>query len=171
MVLTCSGGGSCGGFGRGTVSYFLGRAARMVLPKVLVKNGLERKALPTDVTVEGLVPSVLPDVVFQLVFAGVFLPTDAADEGCDPHVKPHVSIQAALLVEGFAAVDAGEPGVVTEPAVAYLFSQVLLISSHVQSCRLLPLASRREEKGLNHVSSLSLLGLVYPSLLGLANGR
>lgn len=99
MVLACSGGGSCGGLGGGAVSYFLGRTTRMVLPEVLVKNGLERKALPTEVTVEGLVPGVFPDVVFQLVFASVLLPTDAADKGCNSHVKPHVSVQAALLVE------------------------------------------------------------------------
>lgn len=158
MVLACSGGGSCRGLGGGALSYFLGRTTWMVLPEVLVENGLERIALPTEVTVEGLVPGVLADVVLQLVFAGVFLPTDAAAEGRDSHVQPHVPVQAALLVEGLAAVDAGEPGIVAEPAVAHLFSQVLLVPSHVQGSRLLPLATRQEEKCLNHLGSRSLIG-------------
>lgn len=152
MVLACSGGGSCGGLGGGALSYFLGRATRMVLSEVLVKNGLEGIALPTEVTVVGLVPGVLADVVLQLVFPRVFLPTDAAAERCDSHVKPHVAVQAALLVEGLAAVDAGEPGIVAEPAVAYLFSQVVLVSSHVQGSRLLPLATRQKEKRLNDLN-------------------
>ena len=161
MVLARSRGGGCGGLRGGAVSSFLGRTARMVLPEVLVQNGLEGKALPTEVAVEGLVSGVLPDVVFQLVFAGVFLPTDAADEGSDAHVQPHVAVQAALLIEGLAAVDAGEPRVVAEPTVAHLLSEILLVPPHVQGRRLLPLATRQKEKSRSHLGNLSLLGLAH----------
>lgn len=120
----------------------LGRAARVVLAEVLVEDGLEGEALAADVAVEGLVAGVLADVVLQLVLAGVLLPTDAADERRDAHVQAHVAIQAALLVEGLAAVDAGEPRVVAEPAVSYLFPQVVLVAAHIECCMLLPLTDK-----------------------------
>lgn len=114
----------------------------MVFAEVLVEDGLEGEALATDVAVEGLVAGVLADVVLQLVLAGVLLPTDAADERCDAHVQAHVAVQAAFLVEGLAAVDAGEPRVVAEPAVSYLLPQVVLITAHVERRMLLPLTGR-----------------------------
>lgn len=91
--------------------------ARVVLAKVLVEDGLEREAFATDVAVEGLVASVLADVVLQLILACVLLPTHAADEGCDAHVETHVPVQAAFLIEGFGAVNTSEPWVVPEPAL------------------------------------------------------
>lgn len=130
--------GGGGGLGRGAVGL-LRRAARVVLAEVLVEDGLEGEALPADVAVEGLVAGVLADVVLQLVLAGVLLPADAADERRDAHVQPHVAVQAALLVEGLAAVDAGEPRVVAEPAVAHLLPQVILVAAHVERRVLLAL--------------------------------
>lgn len=120
----------------------LRRAAWVVLAEVLVEDGLEGEALAADVAVERLVARVLADVILQLVFAGVFLPTDAADERRDAHVEPHVPVQAAFLVEGLAAVDAGETRVVAEPAVSYLLPQVVLIAAHIERCVLLPLTGR-----------------------------
>lgn len=64
----------------------------MVLAEVLVEDGLEREALAAHVAMEGLISRVLPDVVLQLVFAGVFLSADTAHEGRDAHVQPHVAI-------------------------------------------------------------------------------
>lgn len=124
------------------MGHFLGGAAGVVLAEVLVEDGLEGEALATHVAVEGLVARVLADVVFQLVFARVLLPADAADERRDAHVEAHVSVQAALLVEGLAAVDAGEARVVAEPAVAHLLAEVLFITAHVKRCVVLPLTSR-----------------------------
>lgn len=115
----------------------------MVLAEVLVEDGLEGEALAADMAVEGLVARVLADVVLQLVFAGVLLATDAADERRDAHVQAHVAVQAAFLVEGLAAVDAGEAGVVTEPPVSYLLPQVILIATHIKRCMLLPLTDRK----------------------------
>lgn len=94
-----------------------GQAARVVLAKVLVEDGLEREAFAAHVAVEGLVARMLADVIFQLILAGVLLPTHAAHERCDAHVEPHVPVQAALLVEGFGAVNTREPWVVPEPAL------------------------------------------------------
>lgn len=120
----------------------LGGTSWVVLAEVLVENGLEGEALATDVAVEGLVASVLADVVLQLVLAGVLLPADAADKRCDAHVQAHVAVQAAFLVEGLAAVDAGEAGVVAEPAVSDLLPQVVLIATHIKRRMLLPLTGR-----------------------------
>lgn len=111
----------------------------MVFAEVLIEDGLEGKALAADVAVEGLVAGVLANVVLQLVLAGVLLPADTADERCDAHVQPHVAVQAALLIEGLAAVDAGEPRVVAEPAVPHLLPQVVLVPAHVKGGMLLPL--------------------------------
>lgn len=61
-------------------------AAWVVLPEMLVEDSLEGEALATDVAVEGLVSSVLADVVLQLVLARVLLSTHAANERCDAHV-------------------------------------------------------------------------------------
>lgn len=108
-----------------------GQTARVVLAKVLVEDGLERKAFATHVAVEGLVARVLADVIFQLILAGILLATHAADKRCDAHVEPHVPVQAALLVEGFGAVNAGEPGVVPEPALGnLLLPQIFHITAH-----------------------------------------
>lgn len=136
--------GGGGGLGGGAVGL-LGGAARVVLAEVLVEDGLEGEALPADVAVERLVARVLADVVLQLVFAGVLLAADAADERRDAHVQAHVAVQAALLVEGLAAVDAGQPGVVAEPAVSYLLPKVLLVAAHIKRCVLLPLTGRRKQ--------------------------
>lgn len=133
-------GGAVGLLGR-TVGL-LGSAAWVVFAEVLVEDGLEGEALATDMAVEGLVAGVLADVVLQLVLAGVLFPTYAADEWCDAHVKAHVSVQAAFLVERLAAVDAGEPRVVAEPAVSYLFPQVVLVATHIECCIRLPLTGR-----------------------------
>lgn len=106
-------------------------AARVVLAKVLVEDGLEREAFATDVAVKGLVACVLADVILQLILAGVLLPTHAADKRCDAHVEPHVPVQAALLVEGFGAVNAGEPWVVPEPALRnFLLPEIFHITTH-----------------------------------------
>lgn len=137
----CDGGG--GGL-RGGALGLLGGAARVVFAEVLVEDGLKGEALAADVAVEGLVAGVLADVVLQLVLAGVLLPADAADKRRDAHVQAHMAVQAAFLVEGLAAVDAGEPGVVAEPAVSYLLSQVVLVAAHVERCMLLPLTSRNK---------------------------
>lgn len=117
----------------------LGGTAWVVLAEVLVEDGLEGEALAADVAVEGLVAGVLADVVLQLVFAGILLTADAADKRRDAHVQTHVAVQAALLVEGLAAVDAGESRVVAEPAVAHLLPQVFFVSTHVKRCVLLTL--------------------------------
>lgn len=106
-------------------------AARVVLAKVLVEDGLEREAFATDVAVEGLVASVLADVVLQLILACVLLPTHAADKGCDAHVETHVPVQAAFLIEGFGAVNTSEPRVVPEPALRnLLLPEILHIAAH-----------------------------------------
>lgn len=136
--------GGGGGLGGRAVRLLRG-AARVVLAEVLVEDGLEGEALAADVAVEGFVAGVLADVVLQLVFAGVLLPADATDERCDPHVQAHVAVQAALLVEGLAAVDAGQPRVVAEPTVSYLLPQVLLVAAHVKRRMLLPLTGRRKQ--------------------------
>lgn len=115
------------------------RTRRVVLAQVLVEDGLEGETFGADRAAEGLVASVLADVVLQLVFPGVLLPTQAANKGRDAHVEPHVAIQAALLVEGLAAVDAGKSRVVAEPAVAHLLPQVVLIATRLQGRCLLPL--------------------------------
>ncbi len=133
--------GGGGGLGGGAVGL-LRSTARVVFAEVLVEDGLEREALATDMAVEGLVAGVLADVVLQLVLAGVLLPADAAHKWCDAHVQAHVAVQAALLVEGLAAVDAGEPGVVAEPAVSYLLPQVVLVAAHIKRRMLLPLTGR-----------------------------
>lgn len=96
---------------------FQGQTAGVVLTKVLVEDGLEREAFATNVAVEGLVARVLADVILQLILAGVLLATHAAHERRDAHVEPHVPVQAALLVEGFGAVNTREPWVVPEPAL------------------------------------------------------
>lgn len=124
------------------MGHLLRAAARVVLAEVLVEDGLEGEALPADVAMEGLVSCVLADVVLELVLAGVFLAADAAHERCDAHVQPHVAVQAALLVEGLAAVDAGESRVVVAPAVSHLFTQVLLVAA--QHSLLLPLKDKQE---------------------------
>lgn len=130
--------GGGGGLGGGAVGL-LGGAAWVVLAEVLVEDGLEGEALSADVAVEGLVAGVLADVILQLVFAGVLLPTDAADKRRDAHVQTHVAVQAAFLVEGLAAVNAGEPGVVAEPAVSYLLPQVFLVAAHIKRSMLFTL--------------------------------
>ena len=120
----------------------LGGTARVVLAEVLIEDGLEGEALATYMTVEGLVTRVLADVVLQLVLAGVLLPANTTDKWRDTHVQAHVAVQTALLIEGLAAVDAGESGVVAEPAVSYLFPQVVLVTTHIKRCMLLPLTGR-----------------------------
>lgn len=115
------------------------RTRWVVLAQVLVEDGLEGEALGADRAAEGLVARVLADVVLQLVLPGVLLTAQAAHEGRDAHVQPHVAVQATLLVEGLAAVDAGEPRVVAEPAVAHLLPQVVLIATRLQGCRLFTL--------------------------------
>lgn len=81
--------------------------------------------------VKGLVACVLTDMILQLIFPGILLATHAANEWCDAHVQAHVAVQAALLVERFGAVDAGEPGVVSEPPLGYfLLSEVLHIATY-----------------------------------------
>lgn len=119
-------------------------AAWMVLAEMLVEDGLEGEALPADVAVEGLVARVLADVILQLVFACVLLSADAAHKWRDAHVQAHVAVQAALLVEGLAAVDACEAGVVAVPAVTHLLPQVVLVTAHVKCRILLPLDTRQE---------------------------
>lgn len=109
--------GRDGGLGGNAVRPLQRHAARVVLAKVLVEDGLEREALAADVAMKGLVARVLADVILQLILAGVLLPTHAADERRDAHVQTHVPVQAALLVEGFGTVNAGEPWVVPEPAL------------------------------------------------------
>lgn len=128
-----------GGFGGGAVGRLLRGTARVVLAKVLVEDSLKGEAFSTNMAVEGLVSCVLADVVLQLVLPCVLFPTYAADKRRDAHVQSHVSVQASLLVEGLAAVDAGEAWVVTEPAITHLLSQVLLIAAHVKDGLLLPL--------------------------------
>lgn len=122
---------------------FLRSTAGVVLPEVLVEDGLEGEALAADVAVEGFVARVLADVVLQLVLAGVLLSTDATDKRRDAHVQPHVAVQAAFLIEGLTAIDAGKTGVVTEPAIAYLLPQVVFIAANIKRCRLLPLRDRK----------------------------
>lgn len=155
----CDGGG--GGLWRGAVRL-LRRAAGVVLAEVLVEDGLEGETLSADVAVEGLVAGVLADMVLQLIFAGVLLPTDAADEGCYAHVQAHVAVQAAFLVEGLAAVDAGEPRVVAEPAVSYLLPQVVLVAPHIKRCVLFPLTSRTNVYGYKHLDD-GVVTLLYQS--------
>ena len=111
---------------------FLLGATRMVLAEVLVEDSLKGEAFATHMAVEGLVSCVLADVVLQLVLARVLLPTYPAHKRCDAHVQTHVSVQTALLVEGLAAVDAGEAWVVAEPAIPHLFPQVVLVATHVK---------------------------------------
>lgn len=65
---------------------FLGCTAWVVLAEMLVEDGLEGEALPTNVAVERFVASVLADMVLQLVFTGVLLPTNAADKRCYTHM-------------------------------------------------------------------------------------
>lgn len=115
----------------------------MVLAEMLVEDSLEGEALAADVAVEGLVPGVLADVVLQLVLARVLLSTHAAHEWRDAHVQPHVTIEAALLVKGFAAVDTGEAWIVAEPTVAHLLTQILLIPSHIKHSCFLSLQGRK----------------------------
>lgn len=108
-----------------------GHAARVVLAKVLVEDGLEGEALATDMAVEGLVACVLADVVLQLILAGILFTTHAANKRCDAHMEAHVPVQAAFLVEGFSTVDAGQPRVVTEPPLRYfLFTEILDVTAH-----------------------------------------
>lgn len=133
-----------GGGLRGGAVGLLGGAARVVLTEVLVEDGLEGEALAADVAVERLVARVLADVVLQLVLARVLLPADATDERRDAHVEPHVPVQTALLVEGLAAVDAGEAGVVAEPAVPHLLPQVVLVAAHIERSVLLPLQDNKD---------------------------
>lgn len=118
-------------------------AAWVVLPEMLVEDSLEGEALATDVAVEGLVSSVLADVVLQLVLARVLLSTHAANEWCDAHVQPHVTIKAALLIKGLAAVDTGEAWVIAEPAITHLLTQILLIPSYIIHSCFLSLQSRK----------------------------
>ena len=113
---------------------------------------LEGEALAADVAVEGLVARVLADVILQLVLARVLLPADATREGRDAHVKPHVAVQAALLVEGLAAVDAGETRVVAEPAVAHLLPQVVLVAAHIEGGVLLALMRKYVNTEPEHAS-------------------
>lgn len=127
------------------MGHLLRGAARVVLAEVLVEDGLEGEAFAADVAMEGLVSCVLANVVLQLVLACVLLAADATNERCDAHVQPHVAVQAALLVEGLAAVDAGEPRVVAEPAVTNLLTQVLLVTTHVEHGLLLPLANKPQD--------------------------
>lgn len=110
-----------------------GQTAGVVLAKVLVEDGLEREAFAAHVAVERLVARVLADVILQLILAGVLLPAHAAHKRCDAHVQAHVPVQAALLVEGFGAVNAREPRVVPEPALRnLLLPQVFHVSAHSQ---------------------------------------
>lgn len=106
---------------------------------MLVEDGLKGKAFPTNMAVEGFIPSVLADVVFQLVLPCVLLPTYAAHKWCDAHVQTHVSVKTSLLVEGLAAVDAGKAWVIAEPAITHLLPQILFIASHVKDGLLLTL--------------------------------
>lgn len=122
----------------------LGGTAWVVLAEVLVEDRLEGEAFPADVAMEGLVARVLADVILQLVLAGVLFAADAADERRDAHVQTHVAVKAAFLVEGLAAVNAGEPRVVAVPAVSYLLPQVLLVAAHVERWMLLPLRGRKK---------------------------
>lgn len=121
-------------------------AAWMVLAEMLVEDSLEGEALATDVAVEGLVSCVLADVVLQLVLARVLLSAHAAHEWSDAHVQPHVTIKTALLVKGLAAVDTGEAGVVAEPAITHLFTQILFIPSHIKHSCFLSLQSRKAKR-------------------------
>lgn len=112
-----------------------GYTTRVVFAEVLIQDGLEGETLATHVAVEGLVACVLADVILQLIFPGVLLATHAAHEWSDPHVQAHVAVQAPLLVERFGTVDAGEAGVVPEPALRYfLLSEILYIATHSHHC-------------------------------------
>lgn len=154
-----------GGGLRGGTLGLLGGTTGVVFPEVLVEDGLKGETLAADVAVEGLVSGVLADVVLQLVLPGVLLPTDAADERRDTHVQAHVAVQAALLVEGLAAVDAGEPGVVAEPTVPDLLPQVVLVAAHVKRRVLLPL--RQKQVLAQPTNPLSVRGLLF----NLSRGR
>lgn len=66
--------------------------ARVVLPKVLIEDGLERETFPTHVAVEGLVACMFADMVLQLILAGILLPTHPTHKWSDSHVEPHVPI-------------------------------------------------------------------------------
>lgn len=102
------------------VSVIVNFCARdhVLLAQMLVECALEGKGFAADLAVEGFVVRVTADVVLQLVFAGVLLAAELADEGCDAHVQTHVTVQAALLVEGLAAVDTDEALVVGVPLSA-----------------------------------------------------
>lgn len=91
------------------------RRAHVLLPQVLVEGALKGEALPTDLTVEGLVVCVAADVVLQLVFPCVLLATKFTDEWGDSHVQTHVAVQAAFLIERFPTVDANESLIVRVP--------------------------------------------------------
>lgn len=146
------------------MGHLLGGTAGMILAEVLVEDGLEGEALTTDVAVEGLVPCVLTDVVLKLVLAGVLLPTNAAHERCDAHVKAHMAIQTSLLVEGLAAVNAGQPWVVAEPAVTHLFTQVLFVASHIKDGLLLSLSNKAQrDRGCLDLKPLLLYVFPLPS--------
>lgn len=123
-------------------------AAWVILAKVLVENGLEGEAFPADVTVKGLVARVFADVVLQLIFAGILFATHTANKGCDAHVESHVPVQAALLVERFGAVDAGETRVVAKPPFRYfLFTEIFNIAAHSNYCRFFHLEQKHYRYG------------------------
>lgn len=112
-----------------------GYTARVVFAKVLIQDGLKGETFATNMTVKRLVACVFADVVFQLIFPGIFLATHAADKRCDPHVQAHMAVQAPLLVERFGTVDAGETGVVPEPPLRYfLLSEILHIATYSHHC-------------------------------------
>lgn len=86
-------------------------------------------------TVKRFVACVLTDMILQLIFPGILLTTHAANKWRDPHMQAHMAVQAALLVERFGAVDAGEPGVIPEPPLGYfLFSEILHIATYPHHC-------------------------------------
>lgn len=115
----------------------------MILTKVLIEDGLEGKALPADVAVKRFIACVFADVVLQLILAGVLFATHTAYEGRDTHVESHMSIQTALLVEGFGAVDASKTWVVAKPPLRYfLFPEIFNIAAHSNYSRLLHLEQK-----------------------------
>lgn len=122
-------------------------AARMILTKVLVEDGLEGETLPADMAVKGFVSRVFADMVLQLILASILFATHTANKGCDAHVEPHVPVQATLLIEGFGAIDASETRVVAKPPLRYfLFTEIFNIATHSNYSRLLHLERNITDK-------------------------
>lgn len=121
----------------------LQHTARVILTKVLVEDSLEGEALPTDMAVKGLVACMLPDVILQLILAGILFATHPANKRCDAHMKPHVPVQTTLLVEGFGTVNASQTWVVTKPPFRYfLFTEIFHIATYSNNSRLLYLEQK-----------------------------